>query len=678
MADYKIDGFWISRLGKPSGTRSDSLVQGWTIKTSRLPTFLEAPLTVSDAFGNDSEPMNSSVLLVSAPGAVGKSTLAGEIAFATGAIHIDLAVADQVGAFFLLGGLFKSGLVQSVQSPTPALVIDGLDEARLKVTEGAFRTFLTEVAELSKTNAAPLVLFGRTRAVEEAWLVLADAGVRATVLEIGFFEPDDALNFAYMKLRERKPDNSYETAERKALRILLQQLRDQTETDGDRFAGYAPVLQAVADRVARETNAMGFVSELEQGIQDGQVTVRSIAYAILEREQGKLARLSLEDKSLIDILYSPEEQLERLVSRVYNLAEPELPPMSQSDAQIYNNALEEWVGEHPFLDGGFSPSSAVFDAMITATALHSTDASRAELQKELMKGMGCNPFLFTFYLNASDNTIHREHIGVVYASLRASLALGDVASLFVTEDENDGGLAEILLSRQGVDNFVEFELPFDFSDDHVEQIFLGSHIEDVTVFAPTAKLEIGGTVTESVMIAPVSIQCRELSISAARLVVESRPQNHDNVVYLEAEKYSSTTLFQIPLTRGEVKLCAWWPDVSTHPWTNFATTKATVPDARIDEGLRRFKHFVIAFRSHGRGRLARHASKIGSTRMTKGAGQAVLDLMINEGILSLEQLRYFLNQDKLSEVTGMHYHDCMASRFDQRAVDFVQRALESR
>ena len=102
-----------------------------------------------------------------------------------------------------------------------------------------------------------------------------------------------------------------------------------------------------------------------------------------------------------------------------------------------------------------------------------------------------------------------------------------------------------------------------------------------------------------------------------------------------------------------------------------------VPDIRIDEGLRRLKHFVIAFRSHGRGRLARYASKIDSTRMTKGTGQAVLDLMVKEGILSLEHPRYFLDQDKLAEVIGVNYHDCMAWNFGQQAVEFIQRALQS-
>ena len=672
MMNYTIADFWVPRLGEPGGIHSDSMVQGWSIKTSGLLTFQEAPLTLSDGFGADDDPMTSSVLLVSAPGAVGKSTLAGEIAAATSAVHIDLAVADQVGANFLAGGLFKSGVLKSPQSPIPALVIDGLDEARLKVTEGAFRTFLTEVAKLSETGNAPTVLFGRTRAVEEAWLVLKDASSNVAVLEIGFFNPKDALKFAHGKLRARKPDTSHESAEMEALELLLQQLGAQTESDGNRFAGYAPVLQAVADRVASESNAMRLATRLKQGGQAGHVTLQDVAFAILEREQGKLVDLPLDEQNLIGVLYRPEEQLARLVARVYGLTDPELPAMSQNDAQSYSNALETWVAEHPFLDGGFNPSSSVFDAMITATALRNAESSQSALQKELMKGVGPNPFLFTFYSNICNDDIRPEHIGVIYSSLRAGLSLGDTASLFVTEDDGEHGVVEILLGRHGADHMREF----DFSTDNAGQIFLGPRIENVTIVAPLSAVEVGGHSAESTMTAPVSIQCHDLWISASSLVVEDSSRQAGDAVYLEAENCNSTTLSHVPLLRGHVKLYASWPEVSVHPWTNFATSRMIVPDIRIDEGLRRLKHFVIAFRSHGRGRLARYASKIDSTRMTKGTGQAVLDLMVKEGILSLEHPRYFLDQAKLAEVIGVTYHDCMAWHFGQQAVEFIQRALQ--
>ena len=63
--------------------------------------------------------------------------------------------------------------------------------------------------------------------------------------------------------------------------------------------------------------------------------------------------------------------------------------------------------------------------------------------------------------------------------------------------------------------------------------------------------------------------------------------------------------------------------------------------------------------------------------MTKGTGQAVLDLMLADGIVSRDQARYYLNTTRLAELTELTYADSLAYRFGPRAIAFVQRSLES-
>ena len=161
----------------------------------------------------------------------------------------------------------------------------------------------------------PTVLFGRTGAVQDAWVVLTDRDIEITVMEIGYYGPEVSADFAEAQLRAAQPNSRYADAERRALELLLARLREQTEHDGDRFAGYAPVLKAVADRVANDSNPGALVAQIEQGAQP--VTLRSVVLAILERERGKLGQLPFEDSSLEASLYSPDEQLDRLVSRLY-------------------------------------------------------------------------------------------------------------------------------------------------------------------------------------------------------------------------------------------------------------------------------------------------------------------------------------------------------------------------
>ena len=318
MPNYTIQQFWKPRL-PIAPVPSATLVRGWSIESDGLTTFKEAPLALSIELSSDSDPEHSPILLVSAPGAVGKSTLARQIAYETGAVYIDLAKADPVGGNTLSGGLVRSGLYPQWQAQNTAVLIDGLDEARLRVTQEAFEVFLADVVELSKGRAVPTVLFGRTGAVQDAWLLLSDTAVEIAVLEIGYYGPDASIEFAEARLRAALPDSPHRAPQRRAVQLLLERLREQTESDGDRFAGYAPVLHAVAERVAKARNPAALVAEIERGEQP--VTLQTVVSSILERERGKLDTLQFDDPNLASRLYAANEQLDRLVARVYGLGQ---------------------------------------------------------------------------------------------------------------------------------------------------------------------------------------------------------------------------------------------------------------------------------------------------------------------------------------------------------------------
>jgi hypothetical protein len=415
MSDYTIKDFWRSRLPSAQSASFKTLT-GWESEVPELPTFVEAPLSKSNVYGDGSDPATSPIILVSAAGAVGKSTLARQIASATGAVYVDLAKADPVGGNTLSGGLVKSRLLTDWEADSATVLIDGLDEARLRVTQDGFNAFIKDVAYLAKERSTPTVLFGRTGAIQEAWLLLADE-VPVTVLEIGYYTPELATRFAMAHLRRRKPDYPFMDAAGQAIELLLTGLREDVGADGDRFAGYAPVLQAVAEQVALDTNPAALIAKIERGEQP--VTLQTIITAILEREQMKLAPLAFEDASLKAKLYDPTEQRARLVARVYGQPTPPLPAMSANDAQIYANALETWVADHPFLDGNRAPVSAVFDAVIAGIALCDERTAGEATSRELAKGVAANPFLAEFYFAAqSDGYIRPEHVGIIYASLR--------------------------------------------------------------------------------------------------------------------------------------------------------------------------------------------------------------------------------------------------------------------
>ncbi len=155
-----INEFWKGRLSATVRAPRATVV-GWGHVDEDLPTFLEAPLSPASGFG-EANPFDSSVILVSAPGAVGKSTLARQIAFETGAMLLDLGIAEPVGGNTIVGGLAKMGLHDPFLEGEASLIIDGLDEARMLATERHFEAFMKDVKGLAGPDHKPLVLLGRT------------------------------------------------------------------------------------------------------------------------------------------------------------------------------------------------------------------------------------------------------------------------------------------------------------------------------------------------------------------------------------------------------------------------------------------------------------------------------------------------------------------------------------
>ncbi|MEA1938018.1 MAG: hypothetical protein U9N14_02865, partial [Pseudomonadota bacterium] len=71
MDDFTINGFWKPRFSGISRV-SRNLIRGWSQIEHRLTTFIEAPLKTSDEIKVSASANDSPLILVSAPGAVGK------------------------------------------------------------------------------------------------------------------------------------------------------------------------------------------------------------------------------------------------------------------------------------------------------------------------------------------------------------------------------------------------------------------------------------------------------------------------------------------------------------------------------------------------------------------------------------------------------------------------------
>ena len=516
--------------------------------------------------------------------------------------------------------------------------------------------------------------------------MLEDQDVETSVLEIGYYGPRDSVEFAQVRIAATCSATAHLDVQLSAIELLLAGLREQTEQDGDRFAGYAPVLIAVADTVANENNPGALVARIERGLQP--VTLQSVVTAILDREQKKLKSLMLEDAKLVDKLYARREQLDRLVARTYGTATPSPGvSMNNNDRQAYEQALETWVPEHPFLGGGGNSRSAVFDAAVSAHALRSSQSADAALRRELERGAAANPFLSVFYPRDSGTPVSEadsvelrpDHIGIVYASVRAGLALGDMANLSVAgrddvgEDDEEALRAdvEITVTRKGQERE-----PLEFSSEQTSAIRIGSHLACADINVPYGTVEIGSG-AEAVLTAPIDIECHKLELTTDKLIVEVPSRQRDTVVFLQASA-ADTSITGTPVVRSNVEFFVSWPGAQAYPWTDFAIDVGQADDLEVGEGLRRLRKFVTAFRAGGKNRLARFKGKIESPRMVKGGGLAILVAMKAANIVTLEGKWYYLNTDELGKKVGVDYIGCHAYRFGEMARQFVKNALRGK
>ena len=95
----------------------------------------------------------------------------------------------------------------------------------------------------------------------------------------------------------------------------------------------------------------------------------------------------------------------------------------------------------------------------------------------------------------------------------------------------------------------------------------------------------------------------------------------------------------------------------------------------MNEALRRFRKFVIAFRSHSKGSLKRYAGKLEHARMTKGVGWAVLKHMVAEGVVTTDGEMYTLHPGVLAEKANASYLTTMSRNFSNETLKFVADAI---
>ncbi len=332
---------------------------GMRYESNGLPEFIGPDIKPSTIIEQPDQPK---VIIISAAGAVGKSTLAKEIAYRKQSPIWDLAKAKAVGEDSVTGQItsafgfeIAAQVSQQLLKGRLFLLIDALDEAIVKANEAGYEAFIANIAEIAKdSTGTPFILLGRTQTAETTWLLLDHLGISASLLTIQPFTREQAEQYIEARISNFDPLARRRIEEHRgpflnARNLILDHLQRAVVGDGQisdnaarEFLGYAPVLETVAVLLAKEGNYHEFIESLNsigsQEMDRPLSVLNHVVTRLLEREQTQ--KLQVNIKPALETvaeeagwdswsdLYSPDEQRARLLGLILGChieACPEMP-----------------------------------------------------------------------------------------------------------------------------------------------------------------------------------------------------------------------------------------------------------------------------------------------------------------------------------------------------------------
>jgi hypothetical protein len=695
---FDLASGWRPRMaGAVLPQRSDKA--GWLIDHLAEPGFVEPGLRTIQG-----DPLTARAIIVAAPGAVGKSTFAKTLGALTSSVLIDLARTELLGGNFFVGGIanaFGIPTLTEAGNGRLGLVIDALDEAQLRSGAEGFSAGLSDLGRIvSQPSALPAVLFGRSAAAEEAWLVLSEAGLDPCLMEIEFFDEARALQYIDKKLAvladRRSESRAAYARHADSFRGLATATRGKLigmpGGDDPRFAGYAPVLDAVCSYAVEDENLNPQARIAQLSAESPVALIAEIAGAILTREQGKLVGQLREDVGLDGVdestLYSPEEQLARLASVVIGAPIPAGPSFDRPEVRrAYDRMVANLAPQHPFLDARSDASNAAFASYMLVWAMTSgatPDAARRALAARPSLASGLLFELYMLWLTednarASPRNLNLADVGPLYAAFTSQAGQRQQASLEVTGEPGDN-IAEVAFDMEtagAADGQARRYGPFDASLDGFLE--LRGPLANIRISAPAAVIVGDGSALN--VTAPVEIDVESLVIDGREVRIFKSAGN-------VADEFQQVALNAVEVDAGRIervtvlggRLTVSFPGARSHPWTDYAVIPPVAPSPEVEVLRRRLRKVLTAFRSHSKGTLVRLAAKIDHARMMKRGdlGPRLINQLLVDGILTTFDAGkfYVLHPDQMGAALNMDYQALLQQRWSSESDEYLGRLAQ--
>lgn len=645
------------------------------------------------------------VILVSAVGATGKSTLAQVLSNQTGLPLLDLGKHKPVGDNTLTGLLTSafpvgdlSGIFDGLSKGAYGVIIDGVDEGRSKTTEKAFYAFLDDVIRLSSPGSnTTFVLLGRTQTLEECWLYLTDKGAATGLIAIEPFGLEAARKYIdeFTGAAKSAFSSQYLEVRDHILSTLAAAFSVESTAKANKFAsfiGYPPVLDAIVTLLRKEPNYHRIRSRLG-GAAPGDIEVEllyRITECIAEREKQQKVNPNVLELLIADLpdhdrdtilggVFGLEAQCMRLVAyclkKQIRLEEIQEPLINDR----YEEQIAPWLLEHPFISGR-AFRNVVFEGAALAVLVSSDKPLAVQLGLEYLNSHKYN-YHFVYFLHraTADKRIPIACLQALLGSALEFVSTDAFVNISVEGSEPlqnlDGPTGTAISTEIGIlmGPDAKKSRTFQFQSEVIEgvPVRLGGQLSSTYVSLP-CEVQIASS-HEIEFTTPVYISAAKVSINGPSIVLRGSSKHPDfKFVLLEASVVESNVA-SIQTNGIDFIVAVNNRSGLAFPIIQFVQDAQRLPaDAQLREKYLRLRRILVQFRSHSRGTMARFKPKIENERVAGNPiGQAILNRLLADKVLWLEDSHYFLDPKQVDKHLGITWLNLQKGQTTERLIQYL-------
>lgn len=601
-----------------------------------IPFFVE-PNFEEIATGNNHSPF----VVVTAPGATGKSALSKYLCIKQNALYWNLSK-SVIGNNYFIGTISKafgpgslSQALSDLSSGKLGFIIDAFDEAEISCGWIRIQGFIEEIKQYTKSSPShSITIVARQATAEYLRILLEDLfGTNSYYCyRINFFTKEQARLFLInsLKIAGVHPQSSQQKRMFEVFDVIVSGvdnvLSEKREINEYPFYGYAPVLQAIAVLFRANTNYQELQNEFIKS--DFSELLKTIITNILLREQKKFVEAFIINssvggisKAILDKLFSIDEQVYYLAQYVNGLScnvNEKIKNYGMSGTQImeYQKSINSFINQHPFLLENNSFASPVFHDYCYALLLakyEANDSILISINRELPQ---ITRMFMDFYLAETGNKIDGQHIGILYSSLVSILNSETLATIYGKDDD-------IKLSSPLIPNDIDIcghnglvfpnllrNIYINVDRDVILASFNGDFLLYNTEIQTTGNIIFQGKNLEVI--------CNE----------------NDKPILLKSEKSFIYPSDDIVIKKyGSGDFITSFPGGNIYPFVDYHRDIENIEEKNTDNAFLALRQILRWFRRDRRDSIARYAALIDNVFRGNKVAQEMLKYMINERVL---------------------------------------------